>query len=209
MKYEIDGIEYPVEVIRKNNKNTYIRIQDGRIVVSTNYWVTKKQILSILGRNEASIHKMITKCQQKKEKREKFTYLGKYYDIIMMPTDSVEIVNHTIYTTGEEQLQKWYQSQMQKIFAEYYQICYQKFEEKIPFYRLKIRKMKTRWGVCNRKSKTITLNSELLHYDIDAIVYVIIHELSHLIHFNHSTEFWKTVAKYCPNYKEMKKLLKE
>lgn len=209
MKYKIDGIEYSVEVIRKNNKNTYIRIKNDVIEVSTNYWTTKKQILAILGQNESSIRKMLTKCQQKKEKQEKFTYLGKCYDIIIMPTDEVEIVNHTIYTTSEEQLQKWYRLQMQKIFEAYYQICYQKFEEKIPYYRLRIRKMKTRWGVCNRKSKTITLNSELLHYDINAIVYVIIHELSHLIHFNHSKEFWKTVEKYCPNYKEMKKLLKE
>lgn len=209
MKYKIDEIEYPVEVIRKNNKNTYIRIKDGTIEVSTHYFVTKKQILDLLGKNESSIRRMITKCQQKQEKQEKFTYLGQCYDIIMMPTDEVEIVGHHIYTSSEEQLNKWYQKQMKKIFETYYQMCYQKFKENIPFYRLRIRKMKTRWGVCNRKSKTITLNSELLHYETDAIIYVIIHELSHLIHFNHSREFWNTVGTYCPNYKEMRKILKE
>lgn len=209
MKYKIDEIEYPVVIIRKNNKNTYIRIKNGAIEISTHYLITKKQILNLLGQNESSIRRMITKCQQKEEKQEKFTYLGNCYDIIIMPTDKVEIIGHNIYTSSEEQFNQWYQKQMKQIFETYYQNCYQKFKEDIPFYRLRIRKMKTRWGVCNRKSKTITLNSELLHYETGAIIYVIIHELSHLIHFNHSREFWHTVETYCPNYKEMRKVLKE
>ncbi len=209
MKYKIDEIEYPVIITRKNNRHTYIRVQNNTIKVSTHYLVSKKQILNILGQNESSIRQMITKCQQKQEKQEKFFYLGNCYDIIKMPTEEVEIIGHSIYTTDEVQLQKWYQKQIKKIFEYHYQICYQKFKENIPFYRLRIRKMKTRWGVCNRKSQTITLNSELIHYEIDAIIYVIIHELSHLIHFNHSKEFWKTVETFCPNYKKMRKILKE
>ncbi len=209
MNYKINGIEYPVEIIRKNNKNTYIRIKNDKIEISTNGWTTKKQILNILKQNEKSIQKMIVKCQQKKEKQTKFFYLGKSYDIIIIPTDSVEIIGCTIYTESEGQLKKWYQQQIKKIIEEQYQICYQRFEEDIPFYRLRFRQMKTRWGVCNRKSKTITLNTELLHYTIDAIDYVIIHEISHLVYFNHSEYFWKLVSKYCPNYKQLRKELKE
>ncbi len=69
--------------------------------------------------------------------------------------------------------------------------------------------MKTRWGVCNKKDIVITLNSELIRYDISKLDYVIIHELSHFIHFNHSKSFWNLVSKYCPNYKQIKKELKE
>ena len=209
MKYQIDGKEYPVEIIRKNNKHTYIRVKNDTIEVSTHYLVTKKQILDILNHNKDAVMKMITKCQQKEEKKEKFIYLGQSYDIIIMPTDTVEIINNHVYTASYKQLQKWYLSEMQQIFMSQYQICYQKFEENIPYYRMRIRKMKTRWGVCNRSSQTITLNSELLHYPIDTIDYVIIHELSHLIHFNHSKDFWNLVAKYCPDYKQLKKQLKE
>ncbi len=209
MKYQINGKEYPVEVIRKNNKHTYIRMKDEKIEVSTNYFVTKKQILDILKHNEDAIIKMITKCQYKQQKQEKFIYLGESYDIIIIPTDHIEMIHDHIYTSSREQLQKWYQKQMKQIFLERYYICYQKFEEKIPYYRMRIRSMKTRWGVCNRKSRTITLNAELLHYPLETIDYVIIHELSHLIHFNHSKQFWNLVMKYCPNYKEIKKQLKE
>ena len=74
---------------------------------------------------------------------------------------------------------------------------------------LKIRSMKTRWGVYNRVKHNITLNSHLIEYEIDKIDYVIIHELSHVIHFDHSKNFWNLVSKYCPNYKQMRKDLKE
>ncbi len=67
--------------------------------------------------------------------------------------------------------------------------------------------MKTRWGVCNRASNTVTLNTNLIKYDISKLDYVIIHELSHFIHFNHSKAFWLTVSKYCPNYKIIRKEL--
>ena len=83
---------------------------------------------------------------------------------------------------------------------------YNLFDENIPYPALKIRNMKTRWGVCNKKGY-ITLNSNLIKYNISEIDYVIIHELSHYVHFNHSKEFWKTVSKYYPNYKKSKKVL--
>ena len=69
--------------------------------------------------------------------------------------------------------------------------------------------MKAKWGYCNKVKNIIMLNLELISYSIDEIDYVIIHELSHLVHFNHSKEFWQTVKKYKPNYKNNKKVLKE
>ena len=77
-----------------------------------------------------------------------------------------------------------------------------------PYPILKIRTMKTRWGVCNRKIKSVTLNFNLIKYDYDCLDYVIVHELSHFVHFDHSKEFWNTVSKYYPNYKIIQKKLK-
>ena len=68
--------------------------------------------------------------------------------------------------------------------------------------------MTSRWGVCNLKNKNITLNLDLLKYDIVCLDYVIVHELSHFIYPNHSSNFWQLVSKYCPNYKEIRKKLK-
>jgi len=88
-------------------------------------------------------------------------------------------------------------------------MVYNRFEEKIDFPNLRIRQMKTRWGVCNIKTKTVTLNSRLIEYKLEALDYVIVHELSHLIHFNHSRDFWNLVGKYVPNYKSLRSYLKE
>ena len=53
--------------------------------------------------------------------------------------------------------------------------------------------MKTRWGVCNRSNNTITLNSELLKKEITLLDYVIVHEMCHFKHPNHSKDFWNEV----------------
>ena len=71
-----------------------------------------------------------------------------------------------------------------------------------------IRDMKTRYGVCNTKLKKITLNLELIKRDVIYIDYVIVHELSHLIHPNHSKDFWGVVEEVMPNYKKIRKELK-
>ena len=69
--------------------------------------------------------------------------------------------------------------------------------------------MKSRWGVCNTKTHRVTLNLELIRKDIVCLDYVIVHELSHLIHANHSKEFWMLVEENCHDYKKIRKMMKE
>lgn len=68
--------------------------------------------------------------------------------------------------------------------------------------------MTSRWGVCNLKNKNITLNLELSKYEMEALDYVIVHELSHFIYPDHSKKFWSLVAKYYPEYKDIRKRLR-
>lgn len=210
MKYIIDGNEYEVIINKKNNKNTYIRVkEDMKIYVSTNYFVTKKQIKSLLDRNIDYLRKVISKMERKKEKIDFFYYLGNKYDIIIMPGYDVSIMDNIIYVESIDVLEKWYKSQAMKLFQERLDYIYPQFIEKIPYPKIRVRKMKTRWGVCNRKNNTITLNLDLMKYDITKLDYVIIHELSHFVHFDHSKLFWDVVLKYCPTYKQIKRELKE
>ena len=69
--------------------------------------------------------------------------------------------------------------------------------------------MTTRWGVCNIKSMTVTLNFELIKKDVSLIDYVIIHELCHFKYMNHSNDFWREVEKYYPYHKMARKMLRE
>ena len=145
----------------------------------------------------------------KQEKDKLFYYLGQVYDIIIIDIKKIEIMDNRIYVKSKEYLDRWLKKETKRIFSERLAIIYNEFEENIPYPNLRIRKMKTRWGVCNKKSITVTLNSELIRYSLDKLDYVIVHELSHLVHFNHSKQFWDLVSKYCPNYKKIKKDLKD
>ena len=208
MKYVVNDIEYEVIIEKKNNKNTYIRIRDNKIYITTNYFVSKSYIKNLLDKNYDVIKKMIEKNNQRLERSNKFYYLNKEYDIIFVNYCDIEINDNKIFVKSEDYLNKWLKKNTEIIFKERLDYIYNLFEENIPYPKLKIRKMKTRWGVCN-KNNSITLNSELIKYGYEQIDYVIIHELSHFIHFDHSKNFWLQVSKYCPNYKEIRKSLKE
>ena len=211
MEYEIDGTIYNVEIVKKNNKNTYIRIKDDMtILVTTGYFTTQRQIKKLLDLNQNSVIKMLNKTKKHIEKNESFFYLGKRYDIIEVSTiDKVEVDNNFIYIPNQKKFNKWYKEELIRVFSERLNYNFNKFTEINTCPTLKIRNMKTRWGVYNRIKHNITLNSRLLEYEISEIDYVIIHELSHVIHFDHSKNFWYLVEKYCPYYKLSKKKLKE
>lgn len=208
--YKLDGNIYPVIIEKKNNKNTYIRVkEDLTIQVTTNYLVPKWQIKSLLNSNKDYLIKTIAKRNKQKKRNENFYYLGQKYDIILVPFDNVEIEGHKIYTPSIEKLNKWIKKQTKQLFKKRLDYNYQLFEENIPYPPLKIRSMKTRWGVCNKRDNSVTINSKLIEYTVEELDYVIIHELSHFVHFNHSKQFWKTVEKYCPNYGNIKQILQK
>ncbi len=210
MTYQLEDTIYTVEVEKKKNKNTYIRLKPGNVIfITTNYLTTKHQIKKLLIENHSALLKMHQKVQRQVEKSNKFYYLGEVYDIIIVPTmKKVEVIEHNIYTPSETALEKWLLKRCKELFQKRLEEFWNLMEEEIPFPKLRLRKMKTRWGVCNKKSKVVTLNTELIRYDKQCLDYVIVHELSHFVHFNHSKEFWNLVAKYCHNYKEIRKILK-
>ena len=210
MKYIVEDQEYDVIVEKKNNKNTYIRVKDDLTIhITTNYLVTNKYIMKLLDNNYDYLKKNLERQKLKQEKSKLFYYLGQVYDIIIIDINKIEIIDHRIYVKSIDALNRWLKKEIKRIFSERLAIIYNEFEENIPYPNLRIRKMKTRWGVCNKQNKTITLNSELIKYSLDKLDYVIIHELSHFIHFNHSKSFWKLVSKYCPRYKEIRKELRD
>ena len=211
MKYILDNKEYDVEIIKKRNKKTYVRVkEDLTIHITTNFFATKKEIKNLLDNNHDFLRGAIEKRIKEREKENGFYILGEKYDVIVMPQfNNIKMVDKVIYTPDATKLDAWLKKETRRIFEDRVRYNYQKFEESIPFPTVKIRKMKTRWGVCNKKREYITLNSNLIKETVDKLDYVIIHELSHFVHFNHSKEFWALVGKYCPKHKEIRKELRE
>lgn len=206
MEYKYKDKYYEIEVIRKSNKNTYLRVKDGKIVVTTNYLVSNSKVEKLIRDNTAFINMNLDKDIARK-KDTSFKLFGNIYDIIY-GFPNTEIDESKIYTKDDKTLNKYLYKYIKNTYEERLNYWYNSFEEQIPIPNLKIRKMTSRWGVCNIKNHNVTLNLELSKYKIDALDYVIVHELSHFIHSNHSKNFWLLVGKYYPKYKEVRKYLK-
>lgn len=76
-----------------------------------------------------------------------------------------------------------------------------------PYGRIAIRETRTRWGSCSSKNN-LNFNWKLVMAPKEALEYIVIHELCHLIHFNHSDRFWADVKARMPEYEVWKKWLK-
>lgn len=207
MNYEINGTIYKVIINKKKIKHLYMRYKNGIIYVNAPIFVMKSEIIKLLDNNTDYFMKMINKINVKNEIN---MFLGEEVDIIGISNlKTPEYSKNKLYVKNRDNIYASYMFLAKQIFKERLDAIYDLFEENIPYPTLKIRKMTSRWGVCNRKNNSITLNLELLKYNIESIDYVIIHELSHFINFNHSPSFWNVVYKYCPSYKIIRKNLRE
>ena len=140
--YILNNKEYPIEIIRKNNKNTYLRVKDSKIIVTTNYLTSLTTINKLIKNNTTFINKQLTKEDLKKE--EIFKLFGNSYDIIYGFKDT-EIENNKIYTKDLKTLNKYLTKYITNIYNERLDYYYHLFEENIPIPNLKIRKMTSRW----------------------------------------------------------------
>lgn len=73
----------------------------------------------------------------------------------------------------------------------------------LSYKQLSFRNQKTLWGSCSAKNN-ISLNAKLMFLPEDMVQYVLIHELCHTVHLNHSKRFWNLVSRFEPNYKSLR-----
>jgi predicted metal-dependent hydrolase len=78
----------------------------------------------------------------------------------------------------------------------------------LPFHKVQIRGQKSRWGSCS-SSKTICLNRNLLFLHPEIVRYLIIHELCHTIHLNHSAKFYQFFAQLVPDYQKLRAQIRQ
>ena len=121
-------------------------------------------------------------------------------DVIYISTKSLELV--------ERLLDRWYLEQAKRVYQEIATPLIRQMEEyNVAPTTFAIKKMKTRWGSCSRKGN-ISLNLHLIKLSEQCIKEVILHELCHLVHFNHSKEFYALMTVEMPDWKKWKKELK-
>lgn len=141
-------------------------------------------------------------------------YLGRQYRLKIVP-DSENVIKayrgqlwmHAVNRETESlrsQLDKWYKQRASIVFTDLLEEAMPKFRRyKIEIPALSIRFMKKRWGSCTPSGKII-LNTELIKAPKGSIEYVIVHELSHLVHYNHTKAFQQLQARILPDWKKWK-----
>ena len=211
MQITIDGITYYVIIEKKHNKNTYLRVkEDLNIYVTTSYLMPNYMIKKFVEDNIPFIKKQLDKMGKRIDKKEKNYVLGEEINIVIdNKTKKTTFDGTTLYAKNKSEVDKWYKKATKQIFEKHLKDVYDRFTVNIPFPKLCIRKMTTRWGVNNSTLKKVTLNSELIYKDPKYLDYVIVHELAHFIHHNHGKGFWKLVEENEPNYKRLRKELQE
>ena len=220
----IENITVTVE--KKNIKNMYIRIQppDGNVKVSAPLFVSDAEIIAFVKskrewilKKQKYILENDIKAPQKYVNGEKHPLWGKEYVLQLISNHNVKhvLVNeNTIYlpvpqrSTIEKRkkiLDEFYREELKRAIPEVLDKC-SKIVGRTPK-SINVRKMKN-WGNCKQDGR-ITLNLNLAKKDKECLEYVMIHELCHLIEFNHGKNFKKLMDKFCPDWKIIKKRLNE
>lgn len=219
----VNGIEIIVQ--RKNIKNMYLRVipPEGNVKVSAPHYMNDEDIIKFIDskmdwilkkQKEISENKYVPKL--KYVNGEKHFLWGKEYTLQLISNNikTAFVKENILYLpvsrrskikNRQKTLDDFYRLELKKEIENIYDKCIEKVGEK-PI-DVKIRKMKN-WGNC-KKNKVITLNLNLAKKPKICLEYVFIHELCHLIEFNHGKNFKMLMDKNCPNWVEIKKKLNE
>lgn len=150
-------------------------------------------------------------------------YLGRQYRLTIltgndMNEDPIKMIKGRILISTskvgkdhlENLMERWYRVKAKEWFEKLLPLCQERFPPKhqpaIADCQLSIQQMATRWGSCTPKGKII-LNPELIKAPKGSIECVIIHELCHLIHHNHTKTFYDLQDIIMPDWKKWKERL--
>lgn len=208
MYVNIAGESTKVIIKRKSIKNIYFKWDLDVLIVTCNNYLSQGQVESIIKKNSKSLLSLKRRTPKSDLKSNELYYLGEKYVIEYDGVSKTYIDGGKIVAKDTQELEKFLGNQCVVVFNNRLERLRVQFHD-LPEFRLRIRHMTTRWGVCNMKSMTVTLNSELIKKDVSLIDYVIIHELCHFKYMNHSSDFWREVEKYYPYHKMARKQLRE
>ena len=223
-KIRIDGIDIVLE--RKNIKNMYLKVlpPNGNVKVSAPLSISDKTIAEFIRsrkewilKKQKFIRENDIKAPLKYDNGETHYLWGKPFKLQLIKNDTVkhalvDNANSVIYLPipkrstvkkREAILSELYRNELKLAIPAVLDKC-SKIVGRKPA-DISVRKMKN-WGNCKQDGR-ITLNLNLAKKDPICLEYVMIHELCHLIEFNHSKKFKKLMDEFCPNWKEIKKIL--
>lgn len=222
---DVEGLK--VEVVRKRNKNLYLRVHSSTgqvrvsapLRVSNDYvrqfvlskfdWIERKRS-ELRNRPHSPLNSMVD--------GEVHYFLGFRYRLrvighsgtpyVRLSNDSIELYvrRGANQSHKEDVLHRWYREQLQIMIPS----LLDKWEPVVGVQaaECRIRRMKTRWGSCNVVARRVWLNQALIKAPLECLEYVLVHELVHLLERHHNDRFWRLVGKFMPDWQQRKSELR-
>jgi len=215
-----------VDVVHKDIKNLHLSVYppDGRIRISAPLRMDTDTIrvfviskLSWIKKQQSKLRSQERETPREYITRESHYYLGKRYLLKIIEHNAspkVEIKHGTIEiyvrpNTGLEKrkeiLDEWYRKGLKAIIPGI--IAQYENKLKVNVAEFAVKKMKTKWGTCNREAGRIWLNLELAKKTLHCIEYIIVHELLHLLERKHNEVFISYMDKFLPKWRFYKEEL--
>ena len=226
MKKIIKLEDIDAELVLKRIRNIHLCVlpPDGKVRISAPF-TTKNDVIYKFAYSKLKwIKKQILKIS--KNKQESFQYInqeihyfrGRQYKLKVQENNEspvVQIINNEIILqvpdgadldTRRSVLQDWYHCQLEKIIPP----LINKWESilNVSVRRFSIRKMKTRWGSCTPKTRSIRFNLELVKRAPECLEYIVVHELIHLLEASHNSKFKSLMDRFYPDWKIYRKELR-
>jgi predicted metal-dependent hydrolase len=207
-------------LIRSKRRTIALIVErDGSVTVRAPLKVSAKAIEEFVVKHADWVEKKqveVTNIAPEKTKQyqagERFLFLGQEYPLEIVKGATKKLVLEDTFKFSESEqknaevlFRNWYRRQAAKIIGERVASFAKQYQ--IDIEPIRITSAKTRWGSCSSKNK-LSFSWRLVMTPLDIIDYVVIHELAHIVHHNHSKRFWNLVGKWMPDYKERRKRLR-
>ena len=210
---------YPIKVLFTNNRNVYFEKKENIFILKINK-LTSLDSLYLKEFMEKSIKSFLAKkdlpSMEINENEKYFYYLGKkiFYElnndlILFNINDEIIQLRKTKSAKPSKIIWNFLNEKLllilDKLIIKNIPLIYPKLKK----YELKVLNKKSAWGTNYVNKALITFSKYLILFNIKIIEYVVIHELVHFLHQNHSKKFWQKINLFCLNYKEKIKALNE
>ncbi|MDC0910815.1 SprT family zinc-dependent metalloprotease [Candidatus Pseudothioglobus singularis] len=209
----------PYKVIRSNRRTLSISInENAELIVRAPHQLSMNKIHDFINEKKKWVNRqqkiVNNRLSDSSFDKDMALLLGSLYPIKVKTDQSKKITfngeEFLVRSSDQElihsSLKKWYKKKFREVAIP--RLTYFADKYNLSVNQVRIKEQKTLWGSCSSRNN-INLNYLLIMAPMNVIDYVIIHELAHTTHRNHSSHFWKTVESMMPNFKEAKTWLKD
>jgi predicted metal-dependent hydrolase len=227
-------IEY--QIVRSHRKTLSLQVRHGQVIVRAPYSVDEKFIDTFIEKKSVWLKAKIAQQRRVKDlccdfsqgstlflfgrlvtlhimfAKQARTFLAdgindqQVLNIVLAERNQKKLSDDILLATAvKKHIEKYFKQQAEAIIP----LKVNTYAQLISLHptRIKIRQYRARWGSCNNRGE-LSFNYLLMMLPAHVIDYVIVHELCHLQHLNHSSDFWQLVAKHFPLFTQAKKWIK-